>query len=305
MANSRRRHHKEAHCYMLYSMLPQGYHQFIRLNNNHRDVVYVKVSSSSILQTNGKSNVSATTLVLTSIHDLRVLLYCTWYQIRCEYRLWLYGIRSYNHHTICIVTFVRSSAWDLDLNLSRPSQWLCDYISCNFNNVYEHCELRKQAQRGKGSHISNLSWRRSSLDTSYMLFLKHKRVSNFYPLVTDSIEYKQLLEDLPCFFKDIYLHGILVGCNGKVVQGTTEWYKMTHKEMMPLTEKPPMVRAKTQLLHLPKSKAVDVLFQDVRLKVSTGFFFNKREYLHGKGLFQFICFLFQITRFFEQNVQEV
>lgn len=47
---------------------------------------------------------------------------------------------------------------------------------------------------------------------------------------------------------------------------------------VPLADrKPPMVRAKTQLLHLPSSKPVDVIFQNIKLKVSSGYIFNKRE----------------------------
>lgn len=48
---------------------------------------------------------------------------------------------------------------------------------------------------------------------------------------------------------------------------------------VPLADrKPPLVRAKTQLLHLPSSKPVDVIFQNIKLKVSSGYIFNKREY---------------------------
>lgn len=58
---------------------------------------------------------------------------------------------------------------------------------------------------------------------------------------------------------------------------------------VPLADRkpPPLVRAKTQLLHLPSSKPVDVIFQNIKLKVSSGYIFNKREYsllMHSSGV---------------------
>ncbi|XP_046664197.1 ATP-binding cassette sub-family G member 4-like [Homalodisca vitripennis] len=68
---------------------------------------------------------------------------------------------------------------------------------------------------------------------------------------------------------------------------------MSEYETIPMvtTGVPTLVpaRARTQLLHLPRSKAVDVIFEDIRLTVSTGSVFNKRKKEVLKGVSGRFC----------------
>ncbi|KAG8321771.1 hypothetical protein J6590_040026 [Homalodisca vitripennis] len=88
---------------------------------------------------------------------------------------------------------------------------------------------------------------------------------------------------------------------------------MSEYETIPMvtTGVPTLVpaRARTQLLHLPRSKAVDVIFEDIRLTVSTGSVFNKRPNLRGIRVtcsaFSFPHDLLSVDKFLTSNIMSL